>query len=221
MTSGNFSFDTIQNFDQHIRNSIPNYDLLFDAVVSVSKFFSDPEATMIDVGCSTGQMLDAMPHTGLKIGVDQSANLLPMVSDGSTMFKHSDIRDFNFLEYGKTCFVTSIFTLQFLPFNDRYKILVDIYQSLKAGGGFLWAEKVTCEHGDDQDLMTFAHYDFKRRSFSAEQILRKEEDLRGLMHCNTSNGNHQLARQAGFGDGLLVWKFFNFECYLYRKSFDR
>ena len=217
MTSGEFSFDTIQNFDRHIRTSIPNYDLLFEAVVSLSRFFSDPERPMLDIGCSTGEMLRAFPHKGVKVGLDPSANLLPESHDPKLQFLRTDVRSFEFFSYDPFCFVTSVFTLQFIPRSYRQNVVNRIYQSLGEGGGFLWAEKVVCDKGSDQDLMTFAHYDYKRKAFSATEILRKEEDLRSLMWCNTSERNNEIAYEAGFQDSLLVWKFFNFECRLYRK----
>ena len=217
MNSGEFSFDTITDFDRHIRNSIPNYDLLFDAVVSMSQFFSDPEAPMLDLGCSTGELLRAIPHKGVKVGVDLSTNLLPESHDPRLHFVHEDIRSFDFGFYDPFCFVTSIFTLQFVPKVDRLHLLRRIHKSLQVGGAFLWAEKVLCETGADQDLLTFGYYDFKRKSFSPHEILKKEEDLRSLLWCNTTEQNQDLAMVAGFKRGVLIWKFFNFECYLYRK----
>jgi len=217
MSSGEFSFDTIQNFDRHIRNSIPNYDLLFEAVVSLSQFFSNQEAPILDIGCSTGEMLLAMPHKGVKVGLDLSTNLLPQSHERRIHFLNEDVRSFDFKAYDPFCFITSIFTMQFIPKVDRQHLLNRIYDSLQVGGAFVWAEKVVCDSGADQDLMTFAHYDFKRKAFSANEILAKEEDLRSLMHCNTSHENCRMAHLAGFDGSVLVWKFFNFECRLFRK----
>jgi tRNA (cmo5U34)-methyltransferase len=66
----NFSFDTIQNFDEHIDKSIPNYKLLQEAIVSLSDFVVQPNTAIVDLGCSTGKLLNAIPHNGEKIGID-------------------------------------------------------------------------------------------------------------------------------------------------------
>jgi hypothetical protein len=34
-----FSFETIENFDDHIAKSIPNYDLLVQSIVSLAPYF--------------------------------------------------------------------------------------------------------------------------------------------------------------------------------------
>ena len=45
-----FSFDTIKDFDKHIKDSIPNYDLLFNGVVSLSQYFLDKSAIYYEMG---------------------------------------------------------------------------------------------------------------------------------------------------------------------------
>lgn len=211
-----FSFDTIENFDQHIDNSIPNYSLLQNAIVSISEFVTVPHTTVLDLGCSTGTLLKRIKHTGRKVGVDWSDNLLPKSTE-TEEFVNVDITKADMCQWGKTSLVSSIFTLQFLPKDTRYSVLSSVFQSLCEGGVFVWAEKVLCDSGWQQELMTFSYYDYKQTSFSAEEILGKEQDLRQLMRCNSSDENQGLAYEAGFEQSQMLWKFFNFECWLYRK----
>jgi tRNA (cmo5U34)-methyltransferase len=209
-----FSFETINDFDDHIASSIPNYDLLYDSVLSLSKFFVVPETNVIDLGCSTGKLLKEIEHLGQKIGIDKAENLLPR-DEKKTRFLECPIE--HFTDYGISSLVLSIFTLQFMPRESRLDVLCKIHDSLINKGAFIWAEKVYANGGIEQDLMNFAHYDFKRKNFTAEEILSKEEDLRSIMRLNTSDENERLAREAGFGKGIKFWKFFNFEATLYIK----
>jgi tRNA (cmo5U34)-methyltransferase len=209
-----FSFETINDFDDHIASSIPNYDLLYDSVLSLSKFFVVPETNVIDLGCSTGKLLKEIEHSGQKIGIDKAENLLPR-DEKKTRFLECPIE--HFTDYGTSSLVLSIFTLQFMPRESRLDALCKIHDSLISKGAFIWAEKVYATSGVEQDLMNFAHYDFKRKNFTAEEILSKEEDLRSIMRLNTSDENERLAREAGFGKGIKFWKFFNFEATLYVK----
>lgn len=211
-----FSFDTINNFDEHIDSSIPNYSLLVDSVLSLSKYFVDEENNVVDIGCSTGKLLEAIPHKGNKIGIDESPNLCPAPNDKAKYVCY-DIREINLNEFGKSSLILSIFTLQFIPRINRLMVLSNIYENLTIGGAFIWAEKVYGETGIEQELMNFAHYDFKRRKFTSEEILDKEQDLRELMRPNTSSENERLAQNAGFDKGIKFWKFFNFEATLYIK----
>ena len=209
-----FSFNDINDFDDHIESSIPNYYLLNESVLSLSKFFLVPQTRVIDLGCSTGKLLKKIEHNGLKIGIDKAKNLLPE-SEENAVFLDCPIEDFR--DFGNTSLVLSMFTLQFMPRKSRLDVLCRIHDGMIDKGAFIWAEKVYATSGVEQDLMNFSHYDFKRKNFTAEEILSKEEDLRSIMRLNTSDENERLAREAGFGKGIKFWKFFNFEATLYIK----
>jgi tRNA (cmo5U34)-methyltransferase len=209
-----FSFDTIDNFDDHIAQSIPNYHTLTEAICNLSTYFMMEDTQVIDLGCSTGKLLERLPHLGKKIGIDIADNLLPE-SHGETLYVRKDLRALNNL--GKSSLILSIFTLQFIPYEDRPHILSTIYESLVEGGAFVWAEKVREESGELEQVLHGAHYDFKRKAFTAEQILNKERDLRPIMKVNSSTRNQILAENAGFTVGTMFWKFFNFEAWVYVK----
>lgn len=211
-----FSFDTIRNFDEHIDQSIPNYSLLQSAIISLSEFVVQPNTAIVDIGCSTGKLLKAIPHKGDKIGIDISENLLPP-SDEEVRFLNQDIRTLSWELLPKTSMFLSVFTLQFIPKQDRQGIIDNIHDALEPEGVFVWAEKTVCEEGWQQELMTFSHYDYKRKSFTADEIMNKEQNLRQMMRCNTSKKNHALAISSGFSHSQLVWKFFNFECWVFKK----
>jgi tRNA (cmo5U34)-methyltransferase len=209
-----FSFDTIDNFDEHIAQSIPNYHTLTEAICDLSTYFMTKDTQVIDLGCSTGKLLERLPHHGKKIGIDIADNLLPESHD-DTLYVCKDLRTFTAL--GESSLILSNFTLQFLPYEDRPNILSMVYDSLIEGGAFIWAEKVREESGELEQVIHGAHYDFKRKAFSAEEILNKERDLRPIMKVNSSMRNQILAENAGFTVGTMFWKFFNFEAWLFVK----
>lgn len=213
--SKKFSFDTVSNFDEHIAQSIPNYDLLFDLVVNVAPFFLRKGKSFVDLGCSTGALLEAVEHDGPKVGVDVSSNLLPADSK-DVVFEKRDLVDYE--PPNNSCLVTSIFTFQFLDQGARKTLMQRVFDSLEPGGAFVWAEKVTSESGFWEQVQTFSYYDFKLKSFNAVDILSKEKSLRAIMRPWTSKQNQALARNVGFVDGELVWKFHNFECWVFVKS---
>ena len=210
-----FSFDTIDDFDDHISKSIPNYHLLSDSVRDLSTFFAKKDFSIVDLGCSTGKLLESIPFDGDKVGIDASDNLLP-ISHDNVDYIFSDIRKFP--NFGKTpSLILSIFTLQFISLADRPKILKTVYDSLSEGGAFIWAEKVHNEDGELERISNSAYYDFKRKHFSADEIMQKEIDIRSIMQTNTSEKNCLMAKQAGFSKGTIFWKFYNFEAWMYIK----
>jgi tRNA (cmo5U34)-methyltransferase len=211
MTSSEFSFDTIENFDEHIDSSIPEYSRLADAIVSMSEFFTRPGTTVVDLGCSTGKLLERIRHDGMKIGVDVSENLLPESHD-NVEYRLEDVKDF--WEPERCSLILSVFTLQFIEPQYRASILSNVYDSLQEGGAFIWAEKVRSRDSFFEQVKTFSYYDYKRRSFTPEQIMDKERDLRKIMWPGTTLDNINLAYEAGFSKTDLFWKFHNFECWV-------
>lgn len=212
MNSGKeFSFDTIQDFDDHIAKSIANYDLLADAIRNITDYFVVEDTAIVDLGCSTGELLKSIKHKGRKIGIDKSSNLLPANTDSAEFF-NQDITLMK--EFPKSSVVLSIFTLQFIDRDKRQDIVKKIYDSLIEGGVFIWAEKTICPQGKFQEIMNFSHYDYKLKTFSAKEILDKEKDLRRLMRLNTTRENMELADKAGFSNKQIFWKFYNFECWM-------
>jgi tRNA (cmo5U34)-methyltransferase len=215
MSSTKFSFDTITDFDDHIAKSIPNYHLLNDAVRDLSSFFTKEDFAVVDLGCSTGTLLESIPFEGTKLGIDISGNLLPESHD-EVQYVQKDLRSFRNL--GKTpSLVISLFTLQFLPLADRPNILSLVYDELAEGGAFIWAEKVHEPEGELERVMNFGYYDFKGKHFTPAEIMQKEKDLRPIMQTNTSTRNLIMAENAGFTVGTMFWKFYNFEAWLFVK----
>jgi hypothetical protein len=61
--------------------------------------------------------------------------------DGCYSNINMDIRDY----YFENCsYVTSLFTLQFMPIKDRKTVVQNIYNGLNPGGAFVFAEKTGC-----------------------------------------------------------------------------
>jgi tRNA (cmo5U34)-methyltransferase len=209
-----FSFETIKNFDEHIAQSIPNYHTLTEAICDLSTYFITEDTQVIDLGCSTGKLLEKLPHRGKKVGIDIADNLLPESHD-ETFYIRQDLKALD--NFGKSSLILSIFTLQFIPYENRPNILSNIYESLIEGGAFIWAEKVREEDGELEQAINGAFFDFKRKAFTPEQILNKERDLRPMMKVNSSIRNQILAKNAGFTVGTMFWKFYNFEAWLYVK----
>jgi len=215
-TSTEFSFDTIDDFDDHIEQSIPNYHLLSDAIRDLSTFFVRPDTAVVDIGCSTGKLLRSISHSGEKVGIDISAHLLPE-SDDQTEFILDDLTQMNRYCRKSASLFLSVFTLQFIASEHRRSIVAKIYDELVMGGAFIWAEKVQEPKGRYELIMNNAYYDFKRKKFTPVQIMNKERDLRCLMKPNESFENQEIAFDAGFTEGICFWKFFNFEAWLYIK----
>lgn len=209
-----FDFSTVENFDNHINNSILGYDLLHDLIKSLLEFFITDKSTIIDLGCTTGSFLN-------KIKTKFNCNCIGYDIDDK-QFQYDidlikqDITSNDFI-IPKCDVITSIFTLQFIDHKYRNKIIKKIYESLNENGIFIFCEKEIIENGFFQDVFTFTNFDYKKRNFSNEDILIKEKQLRAFMRCNSSNDNIKLLENNGFINNIIFFNSLNFRGYICKK----
>ena len=214
-----------EGFDEHINWSIRGYGDLLNDVISFSRYFVEDDTNVVDIGCSTGKLTQALIEYNHEIAPD--ANYIGVeVAEGFfsdldkrvekikkkvlspwVEFIYDDIRNYEF----KNCsLVTSIFTLQFMSKKDRARVIQDIYDGLNSGGGFIFAEKIDCENSRLQDMMTFNYYDFKRDKFDYDDIMTKERTLRHMLKPNTWREIEEMVLSAGFKTVEQSWRNFNF-----------
>ena len=185
-----FSFARFaEGFDQHIRQSIRGYADLMSDCVALSEYFVEDGTVVFDIGCSTGTFLHEVRKKnetrcpGARyVGIDIEEKFDPQWRDeklAGIEFHVTDIRSFAIPSH--CSFVTSIFSLQFIPESDRHRVLDHIHRALLPGGALIVAEKTLSTLAKLNDMLTFIHYDFKRRSFTEAEILAKERSLRPIM----------------------------------------
>lgn len=209
-----FDFTTINEFDNHISHSIKGYDVLHQLIVTMSSFFIKENSTLVDIGCTSGKLLDKLSKTydGVTcLGYDiTDANFIQ--SDSVKLIKQ-DVTDYTFIV--PDCEVIySIFTLQFLPMNMRQPVLSKFYRALRPNGALFICEKEICKDGRAQEAFTFSNYDYKRNSFTCDEILTKEVGLRSVMNPLPVGENVELLKRSGF---MVIEPFFqslNFKGYL-------
>ena len=209
-----------EGFDEHIDNSIRGYSNLLDDVVSFSRYFVEDHTKVVDIGCSTGKLTKMIlannpnRHYAQYVGVELAGGFYDDMDNrykevrkdfpsAILEFVRGDIRNY---EFKKCSLVTSIFTLQFMPKTDRQDVLNRICGGLNEGGAFIFAEKLMCESAFFQELLTFNHYDFKRKSFTPEEIMDKERQLRDMLKPNTWSELQTMIYSAGFNDMQIFWR---------------
>lgn len=192
-----FSFETIANFDNHISGSINGYLLLDTLLISLASFWAKKEENIIDLGCTSGRLIHKIQNEYPEskcVGYDLTDN--NFIKGKACLYKQ-DITDKSFII--EPCnLALSIFTLQFLSIEKRMYLLKKVYDALHINGAFIVAEKEISNSGTIQEAFTFANYDYKKKGFTAEEILKKEKDLRKIMNCLTDGENVKLLSEAGF-----------------------
>lgn len=113
-----------EGFDTHISKSIRGYDNLIQDIVDMSRYFIEDNTTVIDIGCSTGKLLEVMLkynnqsknvyYIGYEIenGFFNQLDELVKKNKNIIINKESIV---NANPVDKCSLITSIFTIQFIP----------------------------------------------------------------------------------------------------------
>lgn len=210
-----------EGFDEHIDKSIRGYGDLLDDVISMSRYFVEDNTNVYDIGCSTGKLTQRMLEANQDfcwaanyIGVEvadgfaedmqkRHAHINSEYPWASVDFRHMDVRD---TEFTNASLITSIFTLQFMSKIDRRYTIQRIHSGLNEGGAFIFAEKTVCQNANFQDMLTFNFYDYKRKTFSTDDIMDKERTLRSMLKPNTWNEIADMMFEAGFEEVQPFWQ---------------
>ncbi|MFW5879829.1 MAG: methyltransferase domain-containing protein [archaeon] len=201
-----FDFNNIEDFDKHIRLSIPNYHTLFDIFQSIALEFMPPDGRCIDLGCSTGKFLNKLSSNipAEYIGVD----IVNMPSDKNFLYIKDDLVDT--LKLYENCdLIVSMFTLQFLGKYKRQQALTEIKRLVNNGSRFLIAEKVYFDSSKLNSVLQKQHYKYKRNFFTDKEILDKDYSLLGSMHCLYDWEVIDQLNEIGYVE--QVWQSYNFK----------
>ena len=213
-----FSGNTHKNFDNHIKKSIPLYDLSHEIGIKISDFFLPNGSKFYDLGCSTGTFIKklAIRHKKkIKIyGIDEVKQMVFSAKKRNKKFRNVKIlkQDITKINLKEISFISSFYTIQFIRPSKRQKLFDKIFDSLIWGGGFLFFEKVRAPDARFQDITTSLYNDFKQdQGFSSEEILSKTKSLKGILEPFSSKANKLMLKRSGFKDFLTIFKFNNFE----------
>lgn len=219
-----------EGFDNHISQSIRGYNDLIGDVINLSQYFVENNTIVYDIGCSTGKMLKSMIKQNEKIAPNSAYVGIEIEEDFFKHF-HSDSKEYSNLSFLRedvrrvefqpnTSLVTSIFTLQFMPRQDRQDVINRIYDCLIPGGAFIFAEKTFAAHPMIHEMRTFTYYDFKKLSFTYDDIMEKEKKLRSMLKCNNRKGLIKMCNIAGFEEDSIdsFWQNFGFTAFVAIKN---
>ena len=237
-----FDEDVAEEFDHHVRRSIPHYDEIQSRVVKLADWFlqMEGEERVYDLGCATGTTIEKLvSEYGARgppefVGFDLQPPMLAKARERcsahqNVSFQQADITDQTF---SNASLVISLFTMSFLPEGDRQALVEQIYEDLDRGGAFIFTEKTRAKSPLFQDIWNQEYWDYK-----AEQGLTEEEIterrpyhygmnvldgvLRGQLRPLTVERYEAMLSSAGFdveNDVDIFIKWFPWTGFIARKS---
>ena len=216
-----FDQSVAQVFDDMLRRSIPQYDVMRRAVFDVGSCFVQPASDIVDLGCARGEALASFLQVyggaNRYVGTDTSGPMLDAararfdcaIESGLVTLMQADLRG---AYPGVHASLTlCVLTLQFTPRESRQRIVNDIYATTVPGGALILVEKLRGgTPGADRLLVEHYHAMKAANGYTAEEIERKRLALEGVLVPETARGNEQLLTAAGFLDVECFWRWMNF-----------
>lgn len=211
---GGWTFDesVAENFDRHVRKSIPHYLDIQTHVALFSDWFLSGRGseTVYDLGCATGTTIARLidhhqfdsPPTF--VGIDESEAMLEQAREKVPPYDHIRFSNQDISEspsFPDASLIISLFTLSFLSEGDRRRVIEAAYEGLQPGGALIFVEKTYPESGRFQAMFREQYFDFKRRSgHEADEVLGKASSLRGQLRPLTAAEYEAMLSDAGFAD---------------------
>ncbi len=216
-TPWNFSGDFAQNFEEHVKKSIPFYTEGHQIITELASFFLNQKSVCYDLGVSTGKLLNilAVKYPQNKfIGIDSEKEMVKIAKNNCKKFNNIKIfcKDITKEKLNKCDLIISYYTLHFLKISEREKLLANIYNSLNPNGALILFEKVYENQGVFQEILSTMLTKFKiDHGFTAEDIISKNFRLRGVLQPLTREENQEILTSAGFSKINQIFKYFCFE----------
>jgi len=220
---GDWSFDyhVSKIFDDHVRKSIPCYDVIQKLIAKISQKYLPEKAIVYDLGTATGEVIYNIDKANRSknityIGIDISYPMLERAMEKCSditdvTFYNNSIEEINFLH---SDLIVSAFTLQFVDIEKRKQICQNIKNSLKSSGLFILCEKLAFDNDRISDLFITLHEDWKLNFFSNEEISLKRNSLKKVMRLLTFSDYYKMLREVGFKQINLFFQWCNFVCIL-------
>jgi len=215
-------------FDDMIRRSVPYYEANQVMTAQMAAEFYTQNTTIYDLGCSTGttfQYLDrAFQNRPFSYtGIDNSP---AMIEKANLVTKFSKTHDAKFVlgniesfDYAGAGVAIANYTFQFIPPENRLRLVKNIFSALCPGGILLLCEKVTEDEPVFSKIFAQLHHDMKKaHGYSDLEIIQKRDALENVLVPNTTDQNRVLLKEAGFQAVAIYHKWYNFASYIALKK---
>ena len=216
-----FDAEVTDVFDEMLRRSIPQYDVMRQAVFNIACRYAKDKSAIVDLGCSRGDALsplvDRFGAHNRFVGVEISRPMLEAarkrfqgyIDCGVVSIRDVDLR--HQFPPERASVILSVLTLQFTPIEYRLKIVREAFNALIPGGALILVEKVIGASADLDAMLVNLYYGLKRdNGYSQEEIDLKRLSLEGVLVPVTAAWNEQLLRQCGFSEIDCFWRYLNF-----------
>ncbi len=219
-TDWKFNRNVSNNFDKHVRQSIPMYDEIQKYICSLSEWFLKDGSNIYDLGCSTGEtaknLFKKFPNKKINYtGFDLSKEMIKIAvkknikNKKKVKFKIGDINKINYKK--NTDLFLSVLTFPFLNSQNRLGLYKKIYKSLKHGGSLIFVDKIRSSNSNFEDIFNQIYFDFKiANKLNHAQVLNKSKSIRSSMQLFELAEIDNFLTKSGFKKREVFFRWYNF-----------
>ena len=176
------SSDVAAGFEGHVREQLPWYDLVTDAVAQIGRHYIAEGGLVYDIGASTGNVAAALRATvkdrnGAIVGIEPSAAMAERHNGIGTLIR-GRAEDFPFEPFD---FAVSMLALMFVNPNAVPALIDRLAKTCKPGGAVVVVERTLPPSGYPSLVTSRLTLAAKAAAGApAEQIVAKELSLAGV-----------------------------------------
>jgi tRNA (cmo5U34)-methyltransferase len=208
-------------FQDMIERSIPGYPLTISMISVMGDKFAQADSNIYDLGCSLGAASFAIQKTIQNkkcsiVAVDNSEAMIKKCCKNNVHKKESVEIDFVLndilnIKIINASVIVMNFTLQFIPLEDRKRLIKGIYKGLLPGGVLILSEKVFFNNKNEDEVMIKLHHHMKElNGYEKLEIAGKRKSLEDVLVPEKIESHLNRLKKAGFEDTLIWLKCFNF-----------
>lgn len=217
-----FTPEVVAVFDEHVRASVPHYDLMQQMVAGLSDWLLPANSVYADLGASTGTTAELLlrRHPDRRVTVwlyDEQPEMLARAARKLAPLLHADeqlhlcpqrVEDPH--AHWGAHLTTALFTLQFLSPNDRAQTLARARQHSQPHGALIVAEKIRPADSRWAEIATDSSHDWKaQHGITADAIQAKARALRGVLRPRTEHELHAEIVDAGWAEPETLFRWHN------------
>ena len=221
-----FVFDdkVVDVFPDMINRSVPGYGTIINLIGIVAQEYAKPNTKLYDLGCSLGAASLSMRHRLTKegceiISVDNAQAMVERLdkilqrdtSQTPVQTIYADIQD---IEINNASVVVMNFTLQFIPLEQRKKIMSKIYNGLNKGGCLILSEKLAFAEAENAIQIDLHHAFKKANGYSDLEVAQKRSALENVLIPETEETHIQRLKETGFTQVFSLFQCFNFASFI-------
>ncbi|BCH55253.1 methyltransferase domain-containing protein [Agrobacterium vitis] len=206
-----WTFDGFEReFDAHVRQHLPWYDVAADAVALIAKHYIPHRGLIYDIGCSTGNVGRSLGDTIESrevrlIGIDNCEDMAKTYQAPGELV----IADASSYEFERFDVAVMFLTLMFMPVAERSDFVRRLRSRLKPGGAIVIFDRCVAATGYEATVMMRMIWNGKLQAgVSFAEVAEKEMRLAGIQRPIEP---HELG-----GEALEIFRFADFAGWIIR-----